>query len=401
MVAAGPLSASFAPGCGAELGDPPTLAALMALHTPLYDRHVSAGGRMVDFAGWEMPLQYRGMREEHQAVRERAGIFDVSHMGEVLIGGAGSAEFIQGLLTNDFDRLGSDQAMYSLMLNEHGGIVDDVIANRFGGDHHLVIVNAATREKDVAWMRRHAPAGVEIHDRSEDLALLAVQGPLAIEILAPLAELDGGTPLQELRPFHHCGVSLAGITDSRVQRISRTGYTGEDGVEILIDAQRALTLWDAILEAGASRGLIPCGLGARDTLRLEAGLRLYGQDMDDQTDPYSVGLGWTVKRDKGDFVGRAAIAGIDPKQPPRRFIGLRFEGRAIARHGQRVRCGDRDAGEVTSGTFSFTLGCGIATASVDGDLGDDAEFSVDIRGTETPAQRVPLPFYRRNRNKET
>jgi aminomethyltransferase len=351
---------------------------------------------MVDFAGYDMPLVYSGIRAEHLAVRERAGMFDVSHMGEVIVNGAGAAEFVQRLVTNDVDRLAPGQLLYSVMCSDSGGIVDDVIVMRgMRENHYIVVVNASTREKDVAWIRDHAGADVSIHDASDELALIAVQGPRAIDILEPLARMDDGAPaLRDLRSFFAAGLSLAGVTDSSTQRISRTGYTGEDGFEIYIDGARAGQVWDAILEAGAVHGLVPAGLGARDTLRLEAGLRLYGQDMDDSTDPYSVGLGWTVKLAKGDFIGVAALRELR-ESPPRRFAGLRLAPRTIARHGPAVLQGEDEVGVVTSGTFGFTVGTAIATASVVPGFNPDGEVAVDIRGSRAPAEVVPLPFYKR------
>jgi aminomethyltransferase len=370
----------------------------MGRRTPLYDRHVAAGARMVDFAGYDMPLQYSGIRDEHLAVREHAGIFDVSHMGEVLVDGPGAQAFVQRLVTNDVDHLVPNQLLYSVMCNEAGGIVDDVIVMHGARENHfLIVVNASTREKDVAWMREHAPTDLELKDISDGLALIAVQGPEAVDILEPLARMDDGAPaLRELRPFFAAGLSLAGVTDASRQRISRTGYTGEDGFEIYIDASRAGVVWDAIVEAGAARGLVPAGLGARDTLRLEAGLRLYGQDMDDDTDPYSCGLGWTVKLDKGDFIGRDALQTLR-ERPPRRFAGLRLGPRTIARHGQAVLQGGREVGTVTSGTFGFTVGTAVATASVLPDFKRDGDVAVDIRGTQARAEVVPLPFYKRTK----
>jgi aminomethyltransferase len=378
------------------LGGVRTLARLMGRRTPLYDRHVAAGARMVDFAGYDMPLVYSGIRDEHIAVRERAGVFDVSHMGEVTVTGPSAGDFVQQLVTNDVSRLVPNQLLYSVMCNESGGVVDDVIVMRGAEDNHFVIVvNASTREKDVVWIREHAGSDVDVDDRSDRLALIAVQGPRAVDILEPLARTDDGGPsLRELRPFFATGVSLAGVTDSQFQRISRTGYTGEDGFEIYIDAHRAGQVWDAILEAGASSGLVPAGLGARDTLRLEAGLRLYGQDMDDDTDPFSCGLGWTVKLDKGDFIGSDALRDLR-QTPPHRFIGLRLGPRTIARHGQPVIQEGREVGVVTSGTFGFTVGAAVATASVEPDFNKDGEVAVDIRGTRAPAEVVPLPFYKR------
>jgi aminomethyltransferase len=250
----------------------------------------------------------------------------------------------------------------------------------------MVVINAACRAKDIAWMRANSE-GAELTDLSDDLALLAVQGPEAVALVSGLTADD----VSDVRPFHCRETSVAGVHAS----VSRTGYTGEDGFELYVDSPDAERLWDALLEAGRPRGLIPCGLGARDTLRLEAGLRLYGQDMDDNTDPYSCALGWTVKMQKGPFIGRSALEQLDPKQPPRRFLGMEMQGRAIARHGQRVLSGGEDVGEVTSGTYSFTFDHSIATASVDGHLPTDAELTVDIRGTPAAAAVVPLPFYRR------
>ena len=370
----------------------------MGRRTPLYERHVAAGARIVDFAGYDMPLQYSGIRDEHVAVRERAGVFDVSHMGEVVVEGEGAAAFVQRLVTNDVAKLDHGQLLYSVMCNEAGGIVDDVIVMRgTRADHYVIVVNAATREKDVAWMLDHAGDGVTVRDVSDELALLAVQGPRAVDVLEPLARMDAGAPaLRDLLPFHAAGLSLAGITDARTQRVSRTGYTGEDGFEIYIDSQRAVQLWDAILEAGQAHGLVPAGLGARDTLRLEAGLRLYGQDMDDATDPYSCALGWTVKLDKGDFVGAPALRGLRDS-PPRRFVGLRLGPRSIARHGHTVLQEGRPVGVVTSGGFGFTVGTAVATASVDPGMRTDGDVAVDIRGTAAAAEVVRLPFYKRQK----
>jgi aminomethyltransferase len=357
----------------------------MAARTPLHDRHVAAGARMTEFGGYTMPLQYTSIREEHLAVRRRAGLFDLSHMGEVRITGGSALQTVQRLITNDASRLGVGAALYSVMCDESGGIVDDVVVYRDPGGY-LIVINAACRAKDVDWMRHHLN-GDSLDDLSDKLALLAVQGPEAIGIVQALTS----TPVDQIAHFHTVDGQVAGLHAS----ISRTGYTGEDGFELYVDGENAPPLWDAILQAGAAHGLVPCGLGARDTLRLEAGLRLYGQDMDETTDPYSCGLGWTVKLDKGEFIGRDAISRIDPKKPPRSFIGLRLPGRVIARHGHPVLADARLAGEVTSGTFSFTLGCGIATASIASDVSRDAQIFIDVRGAAVAAERTPLPFYRR------
>jgi aminomethyltransferase len=250
----------------------------------------------------------------------------------------------------------------------------------------MVVINAACRPKDVAWMRDHSSEST-FEDIGDAVALLAVQGPLAVALVNRLSATD----VAELRPFHSTESRVAGVQAT----VSRTGYTGEDGFELYVASADAPGLWDSLLDAGAADGLVPCGLGARDTLRLEAGLRLYGQDMDENTDPYSCALGWTVKLQKGDFIGSAALARLDPKHPPRRFVGIELPGKAIARHGQRVLAGGEAAGEITSGTWSFTLDHSIATASLDGDVSPDAELAVDIRGTVAAATVVPLPFYRR------
>lgn len=357
----------------------------MLARTPLYDRHVAAGARMVEFAGYEMPLQYTSIREEHVAVRTRAGLFDLSHMGEVRIRGDGALRTTQRLLTNDVTRAAEGAAIYSVMCNEQGGIVDDVVAYH-RSDDWLLVVNASCRSKDVSWMREHAENSA-VDDESDAIALLAVQGPRAVQIVQRLVS----APVDGIAGFHFVDASVAGVP----ALLSRTGYTGEDGFELYVDAAAAGELWDALLEAGREDGMLQCGLGARDTLRLEAGLRLYGQDMDDSSDPYSCGLGWTVKLDKGDFVGADALRRLDPKQPPHRFIGLRLPERSIARHGNDVSAGDV-IGHVTSGTFSFTLGYGIATASVSPDVPADAQLTVNIRGATVAAERVHLPFYRRS-----
>jgi aminomethyltransferase len=357
----------------------------MALRTPLYDRHVAAGARMVEFGGYDMPLQYSTIREEHIAVRTKCGLFDLSHMGEVRFKGERALDVVQRLVTNDVARLEVGGALYGVMCHETGGIVDDVVVYR-EPDGYMVVINAACHDKDVAWMGDHS-AGSDFQDISQDVALLAVQGPRAVPLVAGMCADE----VAQLRPFHATETKVAGVQAS----VSRTGYTGEDGFELYVASADAPALWDALLGAGAGDGLIPCGLGARDTLRLEAGLRLYGQDMDDATDPYSCSLGWTVKLQKGEFIGSEALTRLDPSHPPRRFVGITLDGRAIARHGQHVLVDGEPAGEVTSGTYSFTLDHSIATASLDGDVPADAALSVDIRGTVAAATVVPLPFYRR------
>jgi aminomethyltransferase len=357
-----------------------------ALRTPLYDTHVAAGGQMVEFGGWMMPLQYSSMRAEHLAVRSAAGIFDVSHMGESLVRGATGAAALERIVSNRVDDLVDGQARYNILCDEDGGIIDDALVYRERADHHIVIVNAGPREGDLEHFRGH---GAEAVDVTMELALLAVQGPKAVDILSPLTPLD----LDGVGYYHFANGPLGDIPTS----FSRTGYTGEDGYELLVPWDRAVEAWNMVLEAGVGSGLVPCGLGARDTLRLEAAMRLSGQDIDRSTNPLEAGLGWAVKLDKGDFLGRDALQKIKDEGPRRQMIGLELEGRAIARHGYAISDGGRAVGEVTSGTFSFTLGKAVAMGYVERASADSIELTVEVRGEAVPARRVPLPFYKRPR----
>ena len=339
---------------------------------------------MVDFGGWEMPQQYTSIRDEHFAVRKVAGLFDVSHMGRFRIGGDQASEFLQRLVTNDVASLVHGQAQYNLMCNEQGGIIDDLVVYR-GSEGFFVVVNASNREKDLAWMREHAPAGVEIEDRTFELGLIAFQGPRAQQLLPCDADLDS------IPYFGWAHGNVAGIH----ALISRTGYTGEDGFELFIAGDRLGEAWDAILDRGRQDGVLPAGLGARDATRLEAALRLWGNDMDETVNAYEAGLGWTVKLDKGDFIGRDALAKVKAEGTRRQIVGLEMQPGDIARHGTAVSAGGRSVGLITSGTHSFFLGHPIALALVEArslQVGDRAV--VDVRGREAPAQVVRLPFYR-------
>ena len=339
---------------------------------------------MVDFGGWEMPQQYTSIRDEHLAVRKSAGLFDVSHMGRFRVAGDAASEFIQRLVTNDVSGLTHGQAQYNLMLNEKGGVVDDLVVYR-GSEGWFVVVNASNREKDLAWFREHAPAGVEVEDRTFELGLIAFQGPRAQELLPCDADLDA-------IPYFGFGhADVAGIH----ALVSRTGYTGEDGFELFISSDRVGEAWDAILEHGKAAGVLPAGLGARDAARLEAALRLWGNDMDESINPYEAGLGWTVKLDKGEFVGRDALRRIKDAGPARKIVGLKLDAGSIARHGAAVSRDGRQVGAITSGTHSFFLGYPIALAMVEArslQVGDRAV--VEVRGREAPAEVVKLPFYR-------
>ena len=350
--------------------------------TPLYDRHVALGGRMVDFGGWDLPQQYTSIRDEHLAVRKAAGLFDVSHMGRFRVTGSESFDFLQGIVTNDLGRIKSGTAQYNLLCKDDGGIVDDLIVY-WGDEAFFVVVNASNREKDLAWMQDHAPTGVQIEDQTFELALIALQGPKAEELMP-------STGLQDLPYFGFRAGEVAGVAGM----ISRTGYTGEDGFEIFVPSDRVGEVWDAILERGRTDGALPAGLGARDAARLEAALRLYGNDMDETVNPYEAGLGWAVKLEK-DFVGRDALAKVRQDGPRRTLVGIKTKPGDIPRHGAAVIGDASRSGQVTSGTHSFFLGHPIALAMVEVPsfrVGD--RVAVEVRGREAEAEVVRLPFYR-------
>ncbi len=338
---------------------------------------------MVDFGGWELPQQYTSIRDEHLAVRKAAGLFDVSHMGRFRIKGEASLGFVDRLVTNDVSSLAAGHAQYSQMCNDAGGIIDDLVVYRTD-EGVLVVVNASNREKDLAWFRSHAPSGLEVEDRTFELALIAYQGPQAQELL----------PAQDLEGIPYFGFR-SGKVAGETAVISRTGYTGEDGFELFIKSERVGDVWDAILESGRPRGVLPAGLGARDACRLEAALRLWGNDMDETVNPYEAGLGWTVKLDKGDFIGRDALAKVKESGPRRRLVGLSMAAGSIPRHGAAVIKDGARIGTVTSGTHSFFLEHPIALALVEvPSLRAGDTVSVDVRGREAPAEVARLPFYR-------
>lgn len=350
--------------------------------TALYERHVAAGAKIVDFGGWAMPLHYGSQIDEHHVVRRSAGMFDVSHMTVVDIDGSDSAAWLSKLLANDIARLQeTGKGLYSCMLNEQGGVVDDLIAYSCGGDRYRLIVNAATRDNDLAWMAETAgDMAVAISERT-DLAMLAVQGPEARAIAAPLLPHGAGAAAQELGSFE----SL----EAGELFVARTGYTGEDGWEIVLPVAAALELWDALVNAGVA----PCGLGARDTLRLEAGLNLYGQDMDAVTTPLVSNLAWTVSWEPAerDFIGRRALEAERSAGPQHELVGLLLEGRGVMRAGQAVRT-SAGSGQITSGGFSPTMERSIAFARVP--VGSDPACEVQIRKNTVPARIVKAPFVR-------
>lgn len=355
-------------------------------HTPLYDAHRALGARMVDFAGWDMPVQYTGIIDEHTAVRTRAGLFDVSHMGEVSIRGPGALAACQVMTANDVARLADGQAQYSLLLTPEGGIVDDIIVHRRAVDHVFICVNASNRERDIAHLR-HYVRGAEVVDCSDDYALLALQGPRATRILARLTPL----PLDRVPRFAFAEGQVAG----RAALVAHTGYTGEDGWELYCAPQDATALWHAILEAGAPDGIAPAGLGARDTLRLEAALPLYGHELGEDTTPFEARLAWVVRMDKGEFIGRAALEEHKRRGPRRCLIGLELDQAGVPRADYPLLRDGRPIGKVTSGTKSPTLGKGIALGYVEpAASGRDTALAVEIRSRAVAAHVVRVPFYR-------
>jgi aminomethyltransferase len=360
--------------------------------TPLYDEHVRAGGKMVEFAGYEMPIQYpTGIIAEHRAVRQNAGLFDLSHMGEFFFVGDAAGAAIDRLVSSDIAGLGVGQARYGLLTNERGTIVDDVIVYRLADDEYLMVVNAANIAKDHAHVQAHLSAGVGFDDRSAEMALIAIQGPRAATILSTVTDLEiREQSIESLPPF---GVVRARVANSRAI-VARTGYTGEDGFEVFVDNDRASQVWSRLMAAGSSTGVVPIGLGARDTLRLEARFSLYGNDIDETTDPIEAGLGWTTKLDK-EFVGRDKIAAAKERGPSRRIVGLVVEG-GVARHGHDVMKDGAVVGRVTSGTFGPTVQRNIALAYVPAALSKvGTELGVRIRERDVPAKVVRTPFYRR------
>ncbi|MDE1976257.1 MAG: glycine cleavage system aminomethyltransferase GcvT [Elusimicrobia bacterium] len=361
---------------------PPAVSLLK--RTALYSRHRSLGARLVDFHGWELPLQYEGILKEHEAVRTRAGIFDVSHMGQFEISGPGALGFLQKTNTNDVAKLSPGQALYSHLPNEKGGVVDDVIVSCLAPGRYFMVVNAATREKDLAWLSAKA-AGLDarLNDRSDFYSMIALQGPAAAEIA------EGDYPQAAALPrFGALETEVLGAPSL----ITRTGYTGEDGFEFIAPHDVAEKLWDRFL----SRGAAPCGLGARDTLRLEAGLLLYGQDIDDEHTSVEAGYGWVVKPGKGDFLGRAVLERQLREGVSRRLRGVKLLEGGVPRPGCEVFLGDRAIGTFTSATYSPSLRAGLGTAYlVPPDLPAGTRVSVAVHGRRIPAEIAPTPFYRR------
>ncbi|MEG4323576.1 MULTISPECIES: glycine cleavage system aminomethyltransferase GcvT [unclassified Microcoleus] len=359
--------------------------------SPLYELSLQLKGRMVPFSGWEMAVQYAGISSEHQAVRQQAGMFDISHMGKFCLRGKQVIEKFQPLVPSDLSRLQPGQAQYTVLLNDKGCILDDIIFYSqepdatTGEERAAIIVNAATRITDQAWILAHLDLSeLTFTDISEDQVLIAIQGPEAVKYLQPFVEDN----LAPIKAFGHLETKLLG----QQSFIARTGYTGEDGFEIMVDIETGKKIWQKFLDAG----VVPCGLGARDTLRLEAAMALYGQDIDDNTTPLEAGLGWVVHLDsKGDFIGREVLEQQKATGVSKRLVGLEMQGRHIARHGYPVIFDSETVGEVTSGTLSPTLNRAVALAVVPAKLAKiGQQLEVEIRGKNYPATVVKKPFYR-------
>jgi len=358
--------------------------------SPLDDVHRDLGARLIEFSGWLMPVQYSSIIEEHRTVRERVGLFDLSHMGELYVDGPEAGPALAAALVSDPPRLAVGRAGYSMMCTSGGGIVDDLIVYRLGETSYLVVANAGNAGVvSDALAERLSGFKAVLDDRSLATGLLAVQGPRSVDVLGPLTDVDLGS----LRYYAAAEGTVAGIPGL----VARTGYTGEDGFEVFVETEQTPALWTALFEAVQAQGGLPIGLGARDTLRLEAGMPLYGNELDLDTNPYEAGLGRVVKLDKaGDFVGRGALEKVARDGPARKLVGLIVEGRGIARHGYPVWAGDRRIGVVTSGTQSPTLGVPIAMAYVaPADAEPSTVVEVEIRGARVPARVVALPFYKR------
>jgi aminomethyltransferase len=361
------------------------------LRTPLYHEHLELGAKMVPFAGWEMPVQYKGVTEEHKAVREAAGLFDVSHMGELILSGEYAAQVVDYLITNDASRLTDGQALYTCACNEQGTILDDLIVYRIAKDKWLIVCNASNRAKIAAHFAKAAENHCEFEDASDRMAMIALQGPKALAIAA-LAGGDGPR-LAELPSFHFRDAVLANVRCT----VARTGYTGEDGVELFCAPADAPQLWRALVELGGPLGLQAAGLAARDTLRLEARLSLYGNDIDETTNPIEAGLGWVVKLDKATFIGKDALARVKAQGPARKLVGFEMTGRGIARHGYPI-CDTAGArvGVVTSGSPGPTVGKNIGLGYVPAPMSAiGTKLVVDCRGRLVEAQVVKTPFYKR------
>ena len=361
----------------------------MELKTPLYDAHVKAGGRIVPFAGYLLPVQYEGVIAEHMAVREKAGLFDVSHMGEITLKGKGALASLNHLLSNDYTKMPLGKVRYGILCNEEGGVKDDLLVYKFGEEDYFIVVNASNRHKDYAWMKDHILGDTEIKDISDEIAQVALQGPLSRDIMKKVMKEED---IPEKYYTAKRDVDIAGMNCI----ISYTGYTGEAGYEIYTTNENAQKLWDLLLKEGEEFGLRPCGLGARDTLRLEASMPLYGHEMDEDISPLETGLDYGVKMNKEDFIGKKAIE--EKGEPKICRVGLRIVDKGVLREHQDIYVGEDKIGHTTSGTYSPLFKTSIAMALIDkkySDIGTIVE--VDVRGRRLKAEVVPMPFYKREK----
>ncbi len=357
----------------------------MIKQTPFKDRHVLLGAKMVEFAGYSMPISYKGINQEHMIIRKKVGVFDVSHMGEFLVEGCNAEEFLQSITVNNVKSLIDGQAQYSAMCYPSGGIVDDLIVYRFNGKKYMMVVNASNMDKDFAWAKEHLLEGVTLTNQSDNMALLAIQGPKVLEVLQQLTDVK----LSKIGFYHFAEGVLAG----KKMIISRTGYTGEPGFELYHDPKDALEVWDAIFKAGKDLGIEAVGLGARDTLRLEMKYALYGNDIDKDTNPIEAGLGWITKLDNDDFVGKDVLLKVKTEKPARRLIAFKMIDRGIPRHHYELYVGDEKVGHVTSGTMSPSLHIGIGTGYVKRDYSKIGTIiEMDVRGKRLKAEIVRPPF---------
>lgn len=360
------------------------------MKTPLYDQHVRSNARIVDFAGWEMPIQYEGIIAEHKATRTLAGLFDVSHMGEVFVSGPGAGTFINSLVTNDISKAMPGRAVYSPLCQPTGGAVDDLLVYPLAAGRYMLVVNASNTDKDYEWIRDHAPAGVTVVNRSGEFAQIAIQGPRALEILQQFTRTD----LSPVKYYHF--IQDAADIPGGPGLVSRTGYTGEDGFEVYLPWNNAPVLWEALLDAGTPMGLVPVGLGARDTLRLEAAMPLYGHELGEDITPLQAGLSRFVKFDKGDFIGRDALLRQQESGDYTRLVGLALTGRGVPRAGYPVLHGGEPIGAVTSGGQAPYLDTAIAMALVPPQFTEPGTaLSVGIRDKQVSAAVTALPFYKR------
>lgn len=357
--------------------------------TALFDEHVKLKGKIVDFAGWEMPVQYaEGLAAEHEACRAKTGLFDVSHMGEVIVRGKGALEFLNGLLTNDITKIATGQAQYNVMCYEDGGCVDDLIVHKMGEEDYFICVNASNTDKDFDWMKGHAPQTLDVRNVSEEWSQIAIQGRHAEAILQKLTKTD----LKKIKTYWF---SLGEVCDSRAI-IARTGYTGEDGFEVYCPWNDGPKIWNAMLEEGQRFGIKPCGLGARDTLRTEMKYPLYGHEIDRSRNPLEAGLGWVTKLDKPDFIGKKALIALKEAGLKRSLVGLKTTGKGIPRQGYVIESQGKPIGVVTSGTLSPSLKYGIAIASVDRAFTKiGTTLDVVIRDSRVAHEIIETPFYKR------